>query len=73
MPPDAHWQIQAKDREARTMLRAKRRQVTEGDALKKLQEAYRAHGSLNQAFEDQDYRRAGELADQLVATLKDLI
>jgi hypothetical protein len=63
--PGTYWDIEAKDREARTRLWGAFSQGGEGDTFERLKEAFLLHASLNKAFEDQDYQHAGQIADQL--------
>jgi hypothetical protein len=68
---DRYWEVEPKDREARMMLWAQvRGDESEGDLFEKLQDAFILHGDLNRAFEDQDYDRAGEIAEKLITLLK---
>jgi hypothetical protein len=71
--PDMYWEIEAKDREARRLLSQVIAQATHVDErvlYDYLAEECRLREALNKAFDDQDYQRAGELADQLIARLK---
>lgn len=64
--PDTYWEIEAKDREAQALWWKALRQEIEADFQKLVKEVGGLHASLNEAFEAQDYRRAGERADQII-------
>lgn len=68
--PDTYWEIEARDREAQALWWEALRQEIEVDFGKLVEQVGGLHASLNKAFGDQDYRRAGELAGQIVEAYK---
>jgi hypothetical protein len=72
--PDAYWELENKDREARSLLLPTVLKIAEEvepkDQYKAIGHLLALHKSLAQVFDAQDYERAGKLADELIEELK---